>query len=108
VEQLQQQQSKSNIELKEAVEKTGTKLKNGQSSPNIEQQRKEELQEALRKEKERIEQSLLELSGQIKEQKDLFLKEGPLVYELYSILIHNGEAQGGHYYAFIKNIESDQ
>ena len=28
--------------------------------------------------------------------------EGEHVYELYSILIHSGSANGGHYYAYIK------
>ena len=30
------------------------------------------------------------------------LKEGPYVYELFSIMIHSGSAIGGHYYAYIK------
>ncbi|EAR91927.3 ubiquitin carboxy-terminal hydrolase (macronuclear) [Tetrahymena thermophila SB210] len=34
-----------------------------------------------------------------------YLKDGPLVYELYSILIHSGGAYGGHYYAYIKAFE---
>jgi len=36
------------------------------------------------------------------------LKEGPLVYELYSILIHSGGAYGGHYFAFIKSFENSK
>lgn len=35
-----------------------------------------------------------------------YLKEGPFVYELYSIMIHQGGAFGGHYYAYIKDIET--
>ena len=31
------------------------------------------------------------------------LIQGEFVYELYSILIHNGGAFGGHYFAYIKN-----
>ncbi|CAI5742933.1 unnamed protein product [Hyaloperonospora brassicae] len=31
---------------------------------------------------------------------------GPHVYELYSVLIHSGSALGGHYYAYIKSLES--
>ena len=34
-----------------------------------------------------------------------YLKEGPLVYDLYAILVHMGGAYGGHYYAFIKSFE---
>lgn len=33
------------------------------------------------------------------------LTKGEFVYELYSILIHNGGAFGGHYFAYIKNLE---
>ena len=35
-----------------------------------------------------------------------YLKQGPYVYELYSIMIHSGSAWGGHYYAYIKSFES--
>ena len=35
-----------------------------------------------------------------------YVNEGPLVYELYSILIHSGSATGGHYFAFIKSFEN--
>eukprot|EP01118_Nematostelium_gracile_P007705 TRINITY_DN2517_c0_g1_i1.p1 TRINITY_DN2517_c0_g1~~TRINITY_DN2517_c0_g1_i1.p1 ORF type:complete len:610 (+),score=142.53 TRINITY_DN2517_c0_g1_i1:98-1927(+) len=34
------------------------------------------------------------------------LKNGPNVYELYSVLIHRGSALGGHYYAYIKSFAS--
>lgn len=30
------------------------------------------------------------------------LKNGPHVYELFSILIHRGSAMGGHYYCYIR------
>ena len=33
------------------------------------------------------------------------LKEGEYVYQLYSIMIHQGGAFGGHYYAYIKSFE---
>ncbi|KAL7687268.1 putative Ubiquitin domain, papain-like cysteine peptidase superfamily [Plasmopara halstedii] len=33
-------------------------------------------------------------------------RSGPHVYELYSILIHSGSALGGHYYAYIKSLET--
>jgi ubiquitin carboxyl-terminal hydrolase 47 len=34
-----------------------------------------------------------------------YLKQGDLVYELYSVLVHSGSAMGGHYYAYIKCFE---
>eukprot|EP01126_Amoeba_proteus_P037810 TRINITY_DN3918_c0_g1_i1.p1 TRINITY_DN3918_c0_g1~~TRINITY_DN3918_c0_g1_i1.p1 ORF type:complete len:466 (+),score=98.05 TRINITY_DN3918_c0_g1_i1:90-1487(+) len=34
---------------------------------------------------------------------DEAIKNGPYVYELYSILIHRGTAMGGHYYAYVKS-----
>jgi ubiquitin carboxyl-terminal hydrolase 47 len=36
------------------------------------------------------------------------LEKGPLVYELFSVLIHSGSAMGGHYYAYIKSFEDGQ
>ena len=37
---------------------------------------------------------------------DKYLQEGPFVYELYAIMIHQGGAHGGHYFAYIKDIET--
>jgi ubiquitin carboxyl-terminal hydrolase 47 len=34
-----------------------------------------------------------------------YIKEGNNVYELFSIVIHSGTANGGHYYAYIKSFE---
>jgi ubiquitin C-terminal hydrolase len=34
-----------------------------------------------------------------------YLKEGPDVYELFSVMIHSGSAFGGHYYAYIRSFE---
>ncbi|PAV82585.1 hypothetical protein WR25_26698 isoform E [Diploscapter pachys] len=36
-----------------------------------------------------------------------YQKEGEYVYELYSIMMHQGNAAGGHYFAYIKNMEQD-
>ena len=36
------------------------------------------------------------------------LKQGEFVYELYAILIHNGGAFGGHYFAYIKSTLKDE
>ena len=35
-----------------------------------------------------------------------YLTDGPLVYDLYAILMHTGGAYGGHYYAFVKSFEN--
>lgn len=48
------------------------------------------------------------LARNAKESQDLiekYLQEGPLVYELYSILNHSGGAYGGHYFNFTKSFE---
>ena len=37
-----------------------------------------------------------------------YLKEGNYVYELFSIVIHSGNANGGHYYVYIKSFEDNQ
>jgi hypothetical protein len=37
-----------------------------------------------------------------------YLQEGNFVYDLYAIMIHSGSAFGGHYYAFIKDLETGQ
>lgn len=42
------------------------------------------------------------------ELKQKYIKDGPLVYELYSILIHSGGAYGGHYYTYIKSFEDQK
>jgi ubiquitin carboxyl-terminal hydrolase 47 len=31
------------------------------------------------------------------------LKEGEFVYELYAVLVHNGGAFGGHYFAYVRS-----
>uniref|UniRef100_A0A1I7WH50 Ubiquitin carboxyl-terminal hydrolase n=1 Tax=Heterorhabditis bacteriophora TaxID=37862 RepID=A0A1I7WH50_HETBA len=36
------------------------------------------------------------------------LKQGPYVYELFSVMVHQGSAAGGHYFAYIKNMEQDR
>lgn len=37
-----------------------------------------------------------------------YLKDGPFVYELVACMVHQGGAQGGHYYAYLKDTESNQ
>lgn len=34
---------------------------------------------------------------------DMLLKrDGPFLYELFSVMVHQGSASGGHYFAYIK------
>ena len=35
-------------------------------------------------------------------------EQGPYVYDLFSIMIHSGSASGGHYYAYIKDFQTQQ
>ncbi|XP_061422799.1 ubiquitin carboxyl-terminal hydrolase 47 isoform X2 [Lethenteron reissneri] len=40
--------------------------------------------------------------------KPILAKQGPWVYELFSIMVHSGSAAGGHYYAYIKSFSDGQ
>uniref|UniRef100_A0A914Z6J4 USP domain-containing protein n=1 Tax=Panagrolaimus superbus TaxID=310955 RepID=A0A914Z6J4_9BILA len=42
------------------------------------------------------------------EEVQTMLKKGPYVYELFAIMIHQGSATGGHYFAYIKNLEQSR
>lgn len=35
-------------------------------------------------------------------------EKGPYVYELFSIMVHSGSANGGHYYAYVKSFKDNQ
>jgi len=66
----------------------------------------------LKAEKEAFEEMKAARAGHLaknaKESQDLiekYLQEGPLVYELYSIMIHSGGAYGGHYFNYTKSFE---
>ena len=37
---------------------------------------------------------------------EIYKKNGPFVYELFSIMMHSGSALGGHYYTFIKSFQN--
>uniref|UniRef100_A0A914WMJ7 Ubiquitin carboxyl-terminal hydrolase 47 n=1 Tax=Plectus sambesii TaxID=2011161 RepID=A0A914WMJ7_9BILA len=37
-----------------------------------------------------------------------YLAQGKYVYELFSVMVHSGSAAGGHYFAYIKNIDQDK
>jgi len=37
--------------------------------------------------------------------REKYLEQGPMVYELYGIMLHSGGAYGGHYSAYIKDFE---
>ncbi|CAB3405418.1 unnamed protein product [Caenorhabditis bovis] len=39
---------------------------------------------------------------------DKLLENGENVYELFSVMVHSGSAAGGHYFAYIKNMEQDR
>lgn len=69
----------------------------------VEAQKQWELEEALEKMKknEDLEKFRKPHESAIKE----FITQGEYVYELFSILIHAGIAQGGHYYTYIKSFE---
>lgn len=36
------------------------------------------------------------------------IEKGPYVYELFSIMVHSGSANGGHYYAYVKSFTENQ
>ena len=36
------------------------------------------------------------------------MESGPYIYELFSVMIHSGSANGGHYYAYIKSLAETQ
>lgn len=44
--------------------------------------------------------------GHLNEQEvDMLLKkDGPFLYELFSVMVHQGSASGGHYFAYIKSV----
>ncbi|CAD8183019.1 unnamed protein product [Paramecium pentaurelia] len=54
--------------------------------------------------KKKCQDSILEQDNQIRQ----YLKDGPNVYQLYSILNHSGGAMGGHYFAYIRSHEDGQ
>jgi len=37
-----------------------------------------------------------------------YKKDGTFVYELFAVMIHSGGAYGGHYYAYIKDLETSK
>mmetsp|Transcript_59707 Transcript_59707/g.82027 ORF Transcript_59707/g.82027 Transcript_59707/m.82027 type:complete len:87 (-) Transcript_59707:1318-1578(-) len=39
---------------------------------------------------------------------DEYVQTGPFVYDLYAVMVHSGGAYGGHYYAYIKDLETNQ
>jgi Ubiquitin carboxyl-terminal hydrolase len=61
------------------------------------------LEEPLALTQDQLLQSISEKCGELRQQ---YLAEGNFVYELYAIMIHSGSAFGGHYYAYIKDIET--
>jgi ubiquitin C-terminal hydrolase/predicted N-acetyltransferase YhbS len=39
---------------------------------------------------------------------EIALRDGPAAYELFAIFVHRGSAQGGHYFAYIKEFETQK
>ena len=37
--------------------------------------------------------------------RELLAARGPHIYELYAVLVHSGSAMGGHYYAYIRDLD---
>ncbi|KRX10676.1 hypothetical protein PPERSA_08671 [Pseudocohnilembus persalinus] len=88
-----------------------------QNDENNEKELSQEEKEKIRMQKikeERIqfEKELLEAFNKKQEENEKLIeqykKEGELVYELYSVLVHSGGAYGGHYYVLIKNFQDKQ
>ena len=52
------------------------------------------------------EEILSKIEFENSELRQKYLQEGNFVYELYALMVHNGGAYGGHYYAYIKDIET--
>ena len=51
-----------------------------------------------------MEKEIFESIAQLKHK---YLEDGPFVYELYAVMLHKGGAYGGHYSAYIKDLEGD-
>jgi len=94
----------SGVSPSKKVKKDGSafsKNPNKQSGSTVIEEENKEDPEVVKAREEKEKKRKEERSNLIKE----YLKDGPLVYELYSILIHSGGAYGGHYYAYIKSFE---
>lgn len=63
-------------------------------------------------EKAKVKVSKKELLDKIskadKELQAKYSEDGKFVYELYAVMIHSGGAMGGHYYAYIKDLETSK
>lgn len=57
------------------------------------------------KSKEEWERFVIEENDKIREK---YLAEGDQVYELYAIMVHSGGANAGHYFAYIKDVDTQQ
>lgn len=86
----------------------GVGLQTGSSArvKTAEELEQEELERALEQIRKMEEEEMFKGTSK-DETKDVseLLKQGEYVYELYSIMIHNGGAYGGHYFAYIKSFE---
>jgi hypothetical protein len=78
----------------------GENLKGETAGGEVSDKEKAE-KEKQEKEDKKNEEKRLQRQAEIEEA----LKNGPYVYELFSILIHRGSAMGGHYYCYIRVCE---
>ena len=93
------------IEVEDPHEKLETKPKteiDPQTQADINMRSEKEAFEAMKATRA---EHLARYAKEREELIDKYLKEGPLVYELYSILNHTGGAYGGHYYNYTKSFE---
>lgn len=67
-----------------------------------------EWQENEKKRRRTKRELIKKIEGENEALLEKYLQEGPFVYELYAIMVHSGSAFGGHYYAYIKDIETSQ
>jgi hypothetical protein len=96
-------ESTTTVKSEDADKETSYFVKKGEkiNLNDVSTPAKEDDEETQKKKEEKIQKRLAER----KELIEKYLKDGPLVYELYAILIHSGSAYGGHYYVYINSFE---
>lgn len=50
----------------------------------------------------------IDMTPGIDSKQNLANQSGPFIYELFAIMIHSGNASGGHYYAYIKDFDTSE
>jgi ubiquitin carboxyl-terminal hydrolase 47 len=51
-------------------------------------------------------ETIAEIEKKNKELLEKYKMDGPFVYELYAVMVHQGGTFGGHYYAYIQDLEN--